>query len=200
VIIMEAKEVIDKILSEAQSEADEIMDEGRKKADEYKKATQEQLDDFDNQSEQLAAKAAEDKKQRILAAMRMKNRKDVLSSKQDVLAKVFDNAREKLLGMDRQSFRSLFKTLICSAVQTGEEEIIAGRSEDVLDGSLIDEINSDPDFEKASGLSFSGQKGDFDRGVVVRRGDVRTNISVEVLLQMARENLETEIATELFTR
>jgi V/A-type H+-transporting ATPase subunit E len=195
---MEAKEVIEKILSEARSEADEIKKKAQVEADDYTKETEQQLSDFDKQTQQLAQNAADDKRQRILAASRMKNRKDVLAAKQKVLERVFENARESILSLDRDSYRGLFKHLISSAVQNGDEELIAGRDEDVLDASLAEELNSDPAFENAANLSFSQEKGDFDRGVLVRRGDVRINISLDVLLQMARENLETEIASELF--
>ncbi|MFI4912123.1 MAG: V-type ATP synthase subunit E [Sedimentisphaeraceae bacterium JB056] len=197
---MEAKEVIEKILSEAREEADAIIKKAEQEVSEFNEETEKLLADFDKQSETLAKNAADDKKQRILASARMKSRKDILSSKQKVLAEVFENARQKLLDTDRDSYRNLYKKLISSAVENGDEVVIAGRKEDVIDASLTEEINADPGFEKASNLTFSQERGDFDRGVVLKRGDVRVNISVSVLLQMARESLETTIATELFAQ
>ena len=197
---MEAKEVIDKILSEAKNEANDILNKAKQEVADYQKQTASQLADFDKQSEQLAADAADDKKRRILAAARMKSRKDLLFTKQKVLSEVFEAAKQKLISMDTDSYRKLFTELICSAVESGDETVIAGKDETLIDADLIEKINQDDSLKNASNLKFAKEKGEFDRGVILVRGDVRVNISIEVLLQMARESLETAIASELFAQ
>jgi V/A-type H+/Na+-transporting ATPase subunit E len=194
---MEAKEVIEKIQAEAKSEADAILKEAAQQAADYNKQTQEQLAEFDKQTEHLAQAAADDKKQRILAAARMKRGKDKLSAKQKVLTKIFEAAKENMLSMDKSAYRDMFKRLICTAVESGEETVIAGQKEKIIDASVIDQINQD-EKSKAEKLKFADEKGEFDYGVCLIKGDVRTNITVDVLLQTARENLETKIAASVF--
>ncbi len=196
---MEAKEVISKILSEANAGSDEIIAKANEEAAEYNMQTDEQLAAFDERSRQLAASHADDKKQRMLASSRMKSRKEILTAKQEVLSNVFATAKQRLIEMDGDSYQQLFKRLIISAVESGDETIIAGRKEDVLDASLVEQINAE---KKDAGwkLELSKDRGDFDRGALLVRGNVRVNIAVDVLLQMAKDSLETEIAAQLFPR
>lgn len=197
---MEAKEVINKILSEAEAQADEIIAQANKELADYNRQTEQQLSEFSQRSSQLAQSEADDKKQRMLASARMNSRKQILTAKQKVLSDVFAKAGEKLLAMGSDSYKELFTRLIYSAIESGDETVAVGRREDVLDASFVEQLNSQYKGEIPLKLKFSEQRGDFDRGVLLKRGDVRVNISVEVLLQMARESLETAIAGELFVK
>ncbi len=196
---MEAKEVISKILSEANAKADEIIAKGGEEVAEFNKQTDEQLGDFQERSRQMADTQAEDKKQRLLASSRMQSRKQILAAKQEVLSNIYASAKRHLLEMDGDSYRQLFKRLIISSVESGDEVVMTGRKEDVLDASFVEQINAE---KKDAGwkLELSKDKGDFDKGVLLVRDKVRVNISVDVLLQMAKDSLETEIAAELFPR
>jgi len=196
---MEAKEVISKILSEANAKADELLSKANQEVAEYNRQTDEQVAAFDERSRQIAASQAEDKKQRMLASARMQCRKDILTAKQKVLSNVYAAAKKRLLDMDGDSYKQLFKRLIISAVESGDEVVITGRKETVLDAAFVEQINSEKK-EASWKLQLSNDKGDFDRGVLLVRGNVRVNISVDVLLQMAKDSLETTIATELFPK
>lgn len=197
---MEAKEVINKILSEAKSQADEIIRQAEKELAEYNAASKQQADEFSQQSAQIAQNQAQDRKQRILASARMNSRKQILAAKQKVLGEVFADARRRLEAMEPAQYQELFAKLICAAVESGDETVVAGRRENILDAAFVEKINAQYKGKTPAKLKLADKKGDFDRGVILERGSVHVNISVDVLLQMARENLETSIAAELFAK
>jgi hypothetical protein len=45
---------------------------------------------------------------------------------------------------------------------------------------------------------LSDQKQDIGAGFILKRGKIKTNVSIQVLLEQARKELEIELAKELF--
>lgn len=187
---MNADKVVEKILAEAKSEAAKIKAEADAKMAEAKKATDEKLGAYKAESERLGREVFDDKKSRLLAAARMSAAKAELGVKREVLDEVFESARAKIRGLGDVDYKELVKKLMKKAVETGEEEVVVGKDEKRIDESLIKEV--------AAGLKMSSEKCNTSAGFILKRGDVRTNVTVEVLLEQAREELETELFKELF--
>ena len=197
--IMEAEQVVEKILADAKAEADKKKKEAEaKEAAEQAKLT-EQLDEYKKQTELLAKKAGEDEKSHILAAARMDIAKQYLAEKRKILGEVFEQARRQLQDLPDEEYRALIKKLILDAVETGDEEVVIDTNEGRIDHEFIKEINRElgPDYK--SDLRLSDQRQDLGAGFILKRGKVKTNVSLEVLLDQARKELEIELAKELFS-
>ena len=196
---MEAEQVVEKILADAKAEADKI----KKQADDQEAAEQaklaEQLDEYKKQTEILAQKAGEDEKSHILAAARMDIAKQFLAEKRKILDEVFEQARRQLQDLPDEEYRALIKKLILDAVETGDEEVVVDTNEGRIDQEFIKEINRElgPDYK--SDLRLSDQRQDLVAGFILKRGKIKTNVSIEVLLGQARKELEIELAKELFS-
>src|SRR4030042_4124484 len=92
--MMEAEQVVEKILADAKAEADKIKKQaGDKQADEQVKFD-EQLKEHKEQTKALAKKLAKEKKLHLLAAARMNIAKKHLAERYKILDEVFDQARE----------------------------------------------------------------------------------------------------------
>jgi V/A-type H+-transporting ATPase subunit E len=196
---MEAEQVVEKILADAKAEADKI----KKQAEDQEAAEQaklsEQLDEYKKQTEILAKKAGEDEKSHILAAARMDIAKQYLAEKRKILGEVFEQARRQLQDLPDEEYRALIKKLILDAVETGDEEVVVDTKEKRIDREFIKKINSELASGKKGDLRLSDQKQDIGAGFILKRGKIKTNVSMEVLLGQARKELEIELAKELFS-
>ncbi len=195
---MEAQQVISKILSEAQAEADKIKSEARQKQADEQAQLDKQFSEYKTQTNELARKACEDKKAHMLAAARMDIAREHLAQKRELLQEVFDKAKEQLTRMPDDEYRRLMKKLMTAAVETGDEEVIVDTDEKRIDHEFIKQVNRElgPGFH--GNLRLSEEREAVDAGFVLRRGRIRNNVSLAVLLDEAKKELEIDLAKEMF--
>ena len=195
---MDAKGVIDKILSEAQSQADTIKQEADKKTAVEKAEFDKQLAEYKKQTEVLAKKAGEEEKQHLLAATRMEIAKKLLAEKRKILDEVYERAQIQLRNMQDEEYCELMSKLMIEAVETGDEEVVIDNKETRIDQEFVKQVNRKLEPGYKGNLRFSGQKEDLGGGFVLRRGKIKNNVSLAVLLAQARKELEIRLAKELF--
>jgi V/A-type H+-transporting ATPase subunit E len=195
---MEAKQVVEKILADAKAEAQKI----KKQTDTSEAAEQarlnEQLDEYKKQTEVLAKKAGEDEESHILAAARMDIAKQLLAEKRKILDEVFEQARQQLQNLPEHEYRSLCTKLMLETVETGDEEVVVDKNEKRINQDLIDQVNRQLSSKGKGELKLSDQKQDIGAGFILKRGQIKTNVSLDVLLDQARKELEIDMAKELF--
>jgi V/A-type H+-transporting ATPase subunit E len=195
---MESEQVIEKILADARAEADKIKKQAdQKEADEQAKLS-EQLDEYRNQTTILAQQASEDEKSHILAAARMNIAKEYLAEKRRILDEVFEQARQQLQNLPDEEYKSLIKKLLLDAVETGDEEIIVDTNEGHIDHDFIKHLNRELGPGYKGNLKLSNKKQNIGAGFILSRGKVKTNVSIGVLLDQARKELEIQLGKELF--
>jgi V/A-type H+-transporting ATPase subunit E len=196
---MEAEQVIAKILSDAKAEAEKIAEQAREKAAAEQARLDEQLAEFKQQSAALAAKAAEDEKSHILAAARMEAAQEYLAEKTRILDEVFQQARQRLGQLPDNEYRDLMARLMREAVETGDEEVVIGQNETRIDQTLVDAVNGKLNAEGKGNLKLAGERVNLGGGFLLRRGKIKTNVSIGVLLEQARGDLLIELAKSLFS-
>ena len=195
---MEAEKVIKKILADAKAEAEQIKSEAGKQQAGEKAKVDAQLSRYRQQSGILAEKAAEDHRQRILAAARMAIAKELLADKTKIINEVFAEAEGQLKALPDEQYCGLMAKLMVAAVETGDEEVLLDKSETRLNQKFLKAVNRDIGPGYRGNLRLSEERLDIGGGFVLRRGKVRNNMSFSVLLGQAREELGIELAKELF--
>ncbi len=195
---MEAEQVVEKILADARAEADKIKKQADDKQANEQAKLSEKLDEHKKQTEILARQAGEDEKSHILAAARMDIAKQLLTEKRKILDEVFEQARRQLQNLPDEEYHSLIKKLLLDVVETGDEEVIVDTNESRISEELIKEVNQQLGSDRKGNLKLSGQRQNIGAGFILARGKVKTNVSIEVLLDQARKELEIELAKELF--
>ena len=195
---MEAEQVIEKILSDANGEAEKIKSQADEKESAQQASLDEQLAEHEKQTQDLAKKAGEEKKAHLLAAARMDVAKEVLAEKRKILDEVFDKAQAQLKALDDEQYCRLMSRLMIDAVETGDEEVIVDKNETRIDQKFIKQVNRElgPGFK--GNLRLSNEKQDIGAGFILRRGKIKNNVSLKVLLDQARKELEIELAKEVF--
>ena len=138
---MNADQVVDKILSEARQEAQKILDEARAKVEATQEEMRRKLADFEKETEAMAAAAAEDKRQRMLAAARMQSARDMLKAKTDLLDEVFRQVEDRIVQLPAEQYITLMVRLMTKAVETGDEEVIIGTKETRITADVIKQVN-----------------------------------------------------------
>ncbi len=195
---MSANEVTEKILTEAQAQADKIKKQADEKAAGERQKLQSELDSFDEQTAQLAAKAAEEVKAQVLAQARMEIAKKSLQARNDILEQTFAAAAEKIKNMDAKNYQQLMEKLLIASVNTGDEEIVIDKNEKRIDAAFVERLNAKLAQSSKGNLKLSDSRADIGAGFILQKGRTRVNGSLKVLLEAARENLQTELASELF--
>lgn len=195
---MEAEQVTNKIMSEAQAEADRILSEAREKVSAEKADLDKQLGEYRQQTRDLARKAGEDKRAHMLAAARMDIAKAYLGEKRRLLDEVFSRAKEQLSKMPDEEYRQIIKKLMMKAVETGDEEVIIGQGELRINHEFVKQINRQLEPGHKGNLRLSEKRLPISGGFVLKRGNIKTNASLDVLLSEAKDELETELSKLLF--
>ncbi|MHC4622902.1 MAG: V-type ATP synthase subunit E [Planctomycetota bacterium] len=195
---MEAGQVTEKILADANAEAEKIRKEAEEKQADEQGRFDEQLREYKSQTQALAKRAAQDRKLHILASARMDIAKEFLAEKRKILDEVFDQARGRLQNLPDDDYRRLCSKLMQAAVETGDEEVIVDKNEKRIDQDFIKQINRELGPGYKGNLRLSRQKQDLGGGFILKRGKIKNNVSLEVLLALARKELEIELAKELF--
>ena len=195
---MNAEQVVEKILSQANADAQKILAEAKAKVDAQKARLQDELAEYDKQTDAMAAAAAEDKRQRMMAGARMSNAAARLTAKAKLLDEVFQKAQERLVQLPDEPYKAMMTRLMVQSVQTGDEEVLVGKDERRINDEFIKQVNRQLGTGFKGNLRLSDRRAPIVGGFILSRGKVRMNASVDVLVGELREAMETELATKLF--
>lgn len=195
---MNAEQVIDKILNEARAESERLLAEARDKARRQRETLEQEISAYDEESRRLADAAAEDQKERMLAAARMEVKKQRLAAKVQILDELFDKARHKVNTLSDEAYRALMMKLLAQAVVSGDEELIVGPNEKRLDGEFVKQANRQLAAQGKGSLRLADRRGHLQGGFILQRGSIRVNASTDTLIGQLREEMEPQIANELF--
>jgi len=196
---MDAEQVVEKILAEARGQAEKIKAEAQAKEAEQRSKLDEQLDEYRKQTEILAEKAGQDKKAHLLAAARMEIAKEFLAGKRKLLDEVFDQAQTQLQNLPDKQYCDFWAKLMAEAVETGDEEVIVDNNEKRIDDKFIKMVNHQRGGDSKRNLKLADERQNIGSGFILKRGKIKVNVSLPVLLAQARNKLEIELAKELFS-
>lgn len=196
---MDATGIIEKILADANAESDKIRTDAEQQLSLEQSRLDNYLKQYSDKTQVLAQKAADDKRAQMLAAARMANAKVQLKQKRALLDEVFAKAAQQLADLDDEQYKTLVKKLILKAVETGDEEVVVDTNEKRIDHEFIKQVNRELGPGYHGNLRLSEQRQDIGCGFILKRGKISNNVSVQVLIEEARNELEAEIAKKLFS-
>ena len=195
---MEAEQVVEKILADAKAEAERIIKQANEKQAAEQAELNEQLDEHKKHTKTLAEKAAKDKKTHLLAAARMDIAKQFLTEKRRMLDEIFAQARRQLQNLPDEEYQAVCTKLMLEAVETGDEEVIIDNNETRIDQQFIKQVNRKLGPGYKGNLRLANERHNLGGGFILRRGKIKNNVSLEILLAIARKDLEMTLAKQLF--
>ena len=181
----DAKAEADAILAQAEKQCAAIRDEYAEKAREAYSA---KIRDGVKDCEESAGS-----KDRIV---QMESKKEILSLKQEMVSESFSKAKEMLLNMSGEDYFAFLVNLAVRGSDNGAGEIILNKADREKYGDRIAQAAN----AAISGgkLTLSEDTGDFSGGLIVRNGRIEVNNSIELLIDMCREEMSGKVAGILF--
>ena len=141
-------------------------------------------------------KANQDRLESVERLARMEGRKSVLALKQDMVSKSFDMAVDKLVELPEEQYVELLAKLAAQASVTGDEQVVLNaRDREKIGPAVVAAANAKLNGGK---LTLSDETGAFKGGLLLRRGSIEANCTVELLVELCRGGMSAELAKVLF--
>ncbi|MHC4758071.1 MAG: V-type ATP synthase subunit E family protein [Planctomycetota bacterium] len=182
-----------------QKDAQDIDQQAQQQLENEQQELERHLQEHKEQSVLLAEKAAKDKREHLLSAARMDIAKQTLAEKRKILGEVFEQSRKRFKELSDQEYIELITKLMLEAVETGDEEIVIDPDESRINLKLTKEINRKLGTGFKGNLKLSETKEDIEAGFILKRGNIKNNVSLDVLIKQAQNDLEIELAKILFS-
>lgn len=160
-------------------------------------------EDYDKQAKAVYAdkvrsgvKECEDRVDSMGRIAQMEAKKSILALKQEMVSECFVKARGMLVELPEEQYVALLAKLAADASVTGDEEIILnGRDRARLGDKVAKAANA---LLENGSLTTADTTGDFEGGLVLRRGNVEVNCTAELLVELCRDEMSAKLASELF--
>jgi len=190
------EKIIAHIQADAKSQADAILAEAEKQCEAIRA-------DYDKKAAQVYAekvrtgtKACQDQVDSVQRIARMEAKKALLSVKQEMVAKSFDQAQELLTSLPEEQYVAFLAKLAARASVSGDEEIVLNERDRAAVGEAV--VKAANALLKGGKLSLSERTGSFAGGLILSRGNVEANCTAELLVELCRGEMSVEIADMLF--
>lgn len=189
------EKIIAHIQADAKSQADAILAEAEKQCEAIRA-------DYDKKAAQVYAekvrtgtKACQDQVDSVQRIARMEAKKALLSVKQEMVAKSFEQAQELLTSLPEEQYVAFLAKLAARASVSGDEEIVLNeRDREAVGEAVVKAANA---LLKGGKLSLSERTGSFAGGLILSRGNVEANCTAELLVELCRGEMSVEIADML---
>lgn len=188
------EKIIAHIEADAQAQADAVLGEARQRCEAIKARFDEKASRLYSDRIREGVKACQDQEDSALRISRMEARKSVLSVKQEMVEKSFDLAVQQIVALPDKKYTAFLADLVKKAGPAGDEEIILNAADrDRVGEALIKAVNAD-----GAKMKLSDETRDIKGGLILRRGSIETNCSVELLVELCRGELSAKLADVLF--
>lgn len=174
-----------KIIEEAKSQAIIIEKESKKSNEKIIDSKMREADEEKKRKLNRANSEASLLRERTISNAELKARNKKLEAKQEVIGRSFDTANERLKNLNADEYVTYIQSVIKSIKLEGGESIIVQESMK----SKVKEL----------GLNMKVSDDEFvESGFSIQRKGIRFNYTFESLIELYRDELETEIAKSLF--
>ena len=190
------EKIIAHIQADAEAQAAAILAQAEQSCDGIRQTWEQKAKDVYAEKIRAGVKANQDRLESMERLAKMEGRKSILAVKQDLVAASFDRATELLVNLPEEQYVALLAKLAAQASVTGDEEIVLNaRDRAAVGEKVVAAANA-----KLSGgkLTLSADTGDFKGGLILRRGSIEANCTAELLVQLRREDMASELAKVLF--
>lgn len=188
-ILKDAEERKAKILADAENEKASII---TKKTNE--------ANSLEAQMLEKAKREAQTSKERVISGAELKARNERLKAKQVIIQEVFEKSVEELCKLDQDKYIAFVKETILSSGVTGDEKLILNEEgKKFITEAVVAEINKELASKGKKGeISIVSEAGSFKGGFILEKDGIEINNTFEALVDSLKEDLEFEVARELF--
>jgi len=194
------EKISNRLVADAEAEIAALNEETKQRCDEiraeYERRAQEEY------QTRLAegVRNAETRLQRLGSAAEMEAKKSILAFKQEMVAKAFADAAERLANLPQEQYVKFLASQAAAAAASGSEELVFNaRDKAAVGAEVAKAANALLEQKGVKGaLTVSGDTREISGGVIVRQGNIEVNCAVETLVQLRRSELASQVAEILF--
>ena len=190
------EKIIAHIRADAEAQTAAILAQAEQRCAEIRGVYEQKAKDAYAEKIRAGVKANQDRLESMDRLTKMEGRKAILALKQDMVSESFDRAVEKLVDLPEEQYVALLARLAAQASATGDEQIVLNaRDRAAVGGKVAAAAN-----ERLGGgkLTLSDETGDFKGGLILRRGSIEANCTAELLVDLCREEMASQLAGVLF--
>ena len=190
------EKIIAHIQADAAAQADAILAQAEQQCAEIREGYERKAKDAYAEKIRAGVKANQDRLESVERLARMEGRKSVLALKQDMVSKSFDLAVDKLVDLPEEQYVALLAKLAAQASVTGDEQVVLNaRDREKIGPAVVAAANARLSDGK---LTLSDEVGAFRGGLLLRRGSIEANCTVELLVELCHGDMAAELAKVLF--
>ena len=190
------EKIIAHIQADAKAQADAILAQAELQCAEIRKSYEAKAKERYAEKIRQGVKVCQDNIDSVERLNQMEARKALLALKQDMVSESFDLAEQLLVQLPQDKYIELLVKLAAQAAVTGDEEIVLNsRDRSAVGQAVVDGANARIPGTK---LSLSASTGDFAGGLILRRGSIEANCTIELLVELCRGDMSAQLAKVLF--
>ena len=191
------EKIIAHIRSDAEAECGKILAAAQEQCDAIREDFAKQAAEAYAERIRAGVKSCADDGESAARLGRMEAKKTLLALKQEMISKSFDAAEKKLVSLPEEQYVALLAKLAAAASVTGEEEIVLNAADRARVGEAVVKAANEKLGEKGK-LTLSDATGEFDGGLILRRGNIEVNCTTALLVELCRGDMSAAIAGVLF--
>lgn len=190
------EKIIAHIQADAKAQADAILAQAELQCAEIRQSYEAKAKERYGEKIRQGVKVCQDNIDSVERLNQMEARKALLALKQDMVSESFDLAEQLLVQLPQDKYIELLVKLAAQATVTGDEEIVLNaRDRSAVGQAVVDGANARIPGGK---LSLSASTGDFAGGLILRRGSIEANCTIELLVELCRGDMSAQLAKVLF--
>ena len=191
------EKIIAHIRSDAEAQCDAILAAAQEKCDAIREDFAKQAAEAYAERIRAGVKSCADEGESAARLGRMEAKKTLLAVKQEMISRSFDKAAQMLVSLPEEQYVALLAKLAAAAAVTGDEEIVLNAADRARVGEAVVKAANEKLGEKGK-LTLSDATGEFDGGLVLRRGNIEVNCTTSLLVELCRGDMSAAIAGVLF--
>ena len=190
------EKIIAHIQADAKAQADAILAQSELQCAEIRRSYEAQAKERYGEKIRQGVKACQDNIDSVERINQMEAKKSILALKQEMVSKSFEKACDMLTALPEEQCVALLAKLAAQASVSGDEEIVLNaRDKAAVGAAVVEKANA---LLPAGKLSLSAATGDFAGGLLLRRGSIEANCTIELLVELCRGDMSAQLAKVLF--
>ena len=190
------EKIIAHIQSDAKAKADSILADAQEKCKEIRREYDEKAREAYLEKIRSGVKFCEELADNSQRLAQMESKKDILLLKQEMVSLAFEKAKEKIVSMSDEEYSAFLTKLAVNGSDDKCGEIVFNSRDRVKFGESV--VKSANDKLGGGKLTLSAETGDFAGGLIVKNGPVEANNTVELLIDMSKSEISSQVAKALF--
>ena len=190
------EKIIAHIQADAKAQADAILAQSELQCAEIRRSYEAQAKERYGEKIRQGVKACQDNIDSVERINQMEAKKSILALKQEMVSKSFEKACDMLTALPEEQYVALLAKLAAQASVSGDEEIVLNaRDKAAVGAAVVEKANA---LLPAGKLSLSAATGDFAGGLILKRGSIEANCTIELLVELCRGDMSAQLAKVLF--